>query len=76
MGSIDIFTPPVREKEKVLPEIIILETWCKGCAICAEFCPKHVFVMKDDLPVVIDLQACNRCMLCEMRCPDFAITVR
>ena len=59
-----------------LPEIMIIETWCKGCAICAEYCPKHVFIMKDNLPVIVDLQACNRCMLCEMRCPDFALTVR
>lgn len=65
-----------RAKEMTLAEIRILEAWCKGCAICVEFCPKHVFVMKDNLPVVVDLQACNRCMLCEMRCPDFALTVR
>lgn len=63
-------------RHAALPEITILETWCKGCAICVEYCPKHVFIMKDNLPVIVDLQACNRCMLCEMRCPDFALTVR
>jgi 2-oxoglutarate ferredoxin oxidoreductase subunit delta len=63
-------------REKTLAEILIVEAWCKGCAICVEFCPKHVFIMKDNLPVIVDLQACNRCMLCEIRCPDFALTVR
>jgi 2-oxoglutarate ferredoxin oxidoreductase subunit delta len=63
-------------REKTLAEIHIIEAWCKGCAICVEFCPKHVFIMKDNLPVIVDLQACNRCMLCEIRCPDFALTVR
>jgi 2-oxoglutarate ferredoxin oxidoreductase subunit delta len=62
-------------KPTSLPQIVIVDAWCKGCAICVEFCPKHVFVMKDNLPVVVDLQACNRCMLCEMRCPDFSLTV-
>lgn len=78
----DLSTAPALEIDKrgapkaSLPEILIIEAWCKGCAICAEFCPKHVFIMKDSLPVVVDLQACNRCMLCEIRCPDFALTVR
>jgi 2-oxoglutarate ferredoxin oxidoreductase subunit delta len=64
---------PLRETS--LAQILIREAWCKGCAICAEFCPKHVFVMRGNLPVIVDLQACNRCMLCEVRCPDFALTV-
>ncbi len=62
-------------RETSLAQILIREAWCKGCAICAEFCPKHVFVMRGNLPVIVDLQACNRCMLCEVRCPDFALTV-
>jgi 2-oxoglutarate ferredoxin oxidoreductase subunit delta len=70
---IEVTKPAV--KEVVLAQILIHEAWCKGCAICAELCPKHVFIMRNNLPVVVDLQACNRCMLCEMRCPDFAITV-
>lgn len=65
-----------RAKEESLPEILIDEVLCKGCAICVEFCPKHVFIMQGELPVVVDLEACNRCMLCEIRCPDFALTVR
>lgn len=64
-------TPVVARATK----IVIEADWCKGCAICVEFCPKKVFVMNGKLPVVVNLEACNRCMLCEMRCPDFALRV-
>jgi len=56
--------------------IEINDNWCKGCAICVEFCPKDVLAMQDGYPVVVDLAACNRCQLCDIRCPDFAITVK
>ena len=54
----------------------INEEWCKGCAICVEFCPKRVLVMnRRGKPEVADLEACTKCQLCDLRCPDFAITV-
>ena len=62
-------------KQEAPPVIEINAKWCKGCAICVEFCPKNVLAMENGLPVVIDLEACNRCQLCDYRCPDFAITV-
>jgi 2-oxoglutarate ferredoxin oxidoreductase subunit delta len=58
------------------PEIEIIKLWCKSCSICVELCPKDVLAMEDGYPVVIDREACNRCQLCDMRCPDFAITVK
>ena len=64
---------PRREE---LPVIEIKLSWCKGCGICVEFCPKQVLAMQDGYPVVVDREACNRCQLCDLRCPDFAITVR
>jgi 2-oxoglutarate ferredoxin oxidoreductase subunit delta len=48
---------------------------CKGCAICVEFCPTRVLVMKDSKAVVAALDKCTACNLCDLRCPDFAITV-
>ena len=30
----------------------------------------------EDGAVVVNAGACNRCQLCDLRCPDFAITVR
>jgi len=58
------------------PVIEIKLSWCKSCGICVEYCPKHVLAMQDGYPVVVDREACNRCQLCDLRCPDFAITVR
>jgi len=61
--------------EKVTIEIN--EEWCKGCAICVEFCPKAVLAMnRRGKPEVMDLEACTKCQLCDLRCPDFAITVK
>ena len=59
---------------KILIEIN--EQWCKGCGICVEFCPKKVLAMnRRGKPEVIDLESCTKCQLCDLRCPDFAITV-
>jgi 2-oxoglutarate ferredoxin oxidoreductase subunit delta len=49
--------------------------WCKGCEICVTFCPKDVLVMEGGKVKVARLEDCIKCMLCELRCPDFAITV-
>lgn len=47
--------------------------WCKGCGICVEFCPTNVLELKDGKVNIKDLDACIKCGLCELRCPDFAI---
>jgi 2-oxoglutarate ferredoxin oxidoreductase subunit delta len=57
-------------------EIRINGVWCKQCGICVAFCAPAV--LKADgtgAPQVVDLEACTLCMLCELRCPDFAIEV-
>jgi len=61
--------------EKKLPRIEIIEKYCKGCSICAEFCPTQVLEMKGFVAAVKNLEACTKCMQCELRCPDFAIKV-
>lgn len=58
------------------PAVITVNTgWCKGCEICVAFCPKDVLVMEGGKVKVARPEQCIRCMLCELRCPDFAITV-
>lgn len=66
---------PVWTYEDGRTRIIINRKWCKGCEICAAFCPKKTLAMENEKAVVVALEDCSRCMLCEIRCPDFAIQV-
>ena len=61
--------------EKKIPIVVVNERYCKGCHICVEFCPTSVFEMQDFTAVVKNPEACIACMQCELRCPDFAVTV-
>jgi len=47
--------------------------WCKGCSICAEFCPKNVLEIRNQKAVVVNQDACIYCKMCEHMCPEFAI---
>ena len=47
--------------------------WCKGCGICAAFCPKQILKIKGGKVQIVDAEACLKCGLCESLCPDFAI---
>lgn len=55
---------------------------CKGCHICISICPQHVLEKSSKvdnrgffLPFVVNIEACKVCRLCELECPDFAISV-
>ena len=64
-----------KEKKKA-KAITIHEKWCKRCGICVEFCPGKVFSLEiGQIPVVAHLDSCTVCRLCEMRCPDYAVSV-
>jgi len=56
-------------------QVTIYPAWCKGCAICVEFCPEHVLVMERGKATVAFPELCTGCNLCELRCPDFCIKV-
>jgi 2-oxoglutarate ferredoxin oxidoreductase subunit delta len=57
-------------------EIFIYGPWCKSCGICYSMCPQGVLGSdKAGRPVVVNPEACTACCLCEILCPDFAITV-
>ena len=62
------------KSQKDLP-VIVKEEWCKGCYICVEFCPTKVLELIDTKAKVVAPEKCIFCKLCEIRCPDFAITV-
>jgi 2-oxoglutarate ferredoxin oxidoreductase subunit delta len=64
---------------------VMIETkddWCKGCGICIERCPVNALEDSDRLnkkgirpPQLKEKNECNFCRLCELICPDLAITV-
>jgi len=65
---------PKKKEEEV--KIDIYKAWCKACGICVAFCPTGVLA-KDEAgyPYVKEIEKCINCGWCEIRCPDFAITV-
>jgi 2-oxoglutarate ferredoxin oxidoreductase subunit delta len=69
-------------KKKTTEEIIIDDRYCKGCFLCIAVCPKKVMGRGEkrsragySMPRVENLEACISCALCEMTCPDLALTV-
>ena len=62
--------------------IEIILDWCKGCEICVKRCPVDALEYSNELnkrgvypPILKEENECNYCRLCELLCPDFAITV-
>ena len=62
--------------------IEIKEDWCKGFGICIEKCPVNALEESDHInkrgirPTQLkENNECNYCRLCELICPDLAITV-
>ena len=60
----------------------INSTYCKGCLICVEICPKKALKASDKLnakgyilPMEGEFTKCTGCKLCEIVCPDFAIGI-
>lgn len=54
-------------------KLVIEPAWCKGCGICAAFCPQKALEIRNEKVVLRDDEACVACGLCELRCPDYAI---
>ncbi len=63
-------------KKREESRIDIYKAWCKACGICVAFCPTGALA-KDETgsPFVKDIEKCINCGWCEIRCPDFAMTV-
>ena len=56
-------------------KLVINPAWCKGCGICAAFCPKKVLEVINEKVQAVNEEACIKCGLCELRCPDYAIYI-
>jgi 2-oxoglutarate ferredoxin oxidoreductase subunit delta len=68
---------------KGMGKIEINEEFCKGCALCVNFCPQKLIRIGDHVSKkgyhpaeFCDPQGkCSGCTLCALICPDAAITV-
>ena len=68
---------PGSQEQKERFEVEFYRAWCKGCGICAAFCPAGALSMNDKgEPVITKPELCTGCTWCELRCPDFAISLR
>lgn len=56
-------------------KVTIKSEWCKGCNICVSFCPMGVLALEKNICVLANPDKCTGCMMCELRCPDYAISV-
>ncbi|NMC49275.1 MAG: 4Fe-4S binding protein [Desulfovibrio sp.] len=63
-------------KRKPAYKVVIYPDWCKGCGICAAFCPKKVLGIDHQGKARVEHEEnCINCGFCELHCPDFAIVV-
>jgi len=65
----------IESVESAKVKINIIPRFCKGCEICVRLCPTQVLGLEMFKVKVVDVDKCTICMACEMRCPDFAISV-
>ncbi len=56
-------------------ELILNQNWCKGCGICAAFCPSKALEMVNGKVQRVENAECTLCGQCELRCPDYAIYI-
>ena len=56
-------------------QLIINREWCKGCGICAAFCPKKALEVVNGKVRAVEGAVCILCGQCELRCPDYAIYI-
>lgn len=66
-----------------MSRIVVDETYCKGCGLCVNACPKGIVALdttrinaKGYHPAhLTDESKCIGCASCATMCPDVAITV-
>ena len=63
--------PVTKKRDKSL--LTTDPSWCKGCGICVEFCPKKVLSLEGERIKINSIDDCIACGMCESLCPDYAI---
>ena len=57
-------------------QLVIEPSWCKGCGICAAFCPRQSLELVGEKVQQKEDGSCVACGLCELWCPDYALYVK
>ena len=60
---------------KTKRKLVLNSAWCKGCGICAAFCPKEALEIIGEKARLKENAECILCGQCEQRCPDYAIYI-
>ncbi len=70
-------------KKQTGVEITIDREWCKCCYLCIAVCPVGVYTRSGKVgakglaePLVAYPEKCVKCFLCELSCPDIAISIK
>ena len=64
------------EEESSREKVTLYSEWCKRCGNCVAFCPRGALEKdKWGYPHLARPERCTACKLCEMLCPDFALSV-
>ena len=63
--------------KRLQAEVLIEEARCRSCGICIDVCPTQVLApaSKTSKAIVAKIEQCTACRLCEVLCPDWAVTV-
>lgn len=65
-----------------MPEVRVLEHYCKGCGLCVEVCPQDILYLSETVNRqglhIIRVRAgvaCTGCGNCVAMCPDAALEI-
>ena len=63
----------VRDDEGACVAVVVDYDFCKGCGVCAAFCPSRALSLDSGGKAVWEPSLCTGCGLCELYCPDLAV---
>jgi 2-oxoglutarate ferredoxin oxidoreductase subunit delta len=62
--------------------VVIDQAGCKGCMLCALYCPKKILIIGDEVnqdgyrvAVCVDDEACIGCLNCAAICPSASFEI-